>query len=128
VYIAHGWMLGLYGRPLIRDRVEAWRYGPVIPSVYQALKGYRSEPVTNYVAAPVEKYDSNEQTLVRQVYDFYKRFDGIELSKMTHMPGTPWYEAWENGGQNQPIPTEAIQAHYSQLARDRNAHKRASAD
>jgi uncharacterized phage-associated protein len=26
VYIAHGWMLGTYGRPLIKDRIEAWKY------------------------------------------------------------------------------------------------------
>ena len=28
-YIAHGWMLALYQRPLITDRIEAWKYGPV---------------------------------------------------------------------------------------------------
>ena len=30
VYIAHGWMLGLYDKPLISDEVEAWQYGPFI--------------------------------------------------------------------------------------------------
>ena len=37
-YIAHGWMLTLYGRPLIVDEVEAWKYGPVIPDLYQATR------------------------------------------------------------------------------------------
>ena len=31
VYYCHAWMLGLYGRPLIRQPIEAWRYGPVVP-------------------------------------------------------------------------------------------------
>ena len=30
-YIAHGWMLALYHRPLIGDGIEAWTYGPIIP-------------------------------------------------------------------------------------------------
>ena len=34
VYIAHGWTLALLDRPLITDLAEAWRYGPVVPSVY----------------------------------------------------------------------------------------------
>ena len=31
VYLCHGWMLGIYGRSLIGEPVEAWRYGPVVP-------------------------------------------------------------------------------------------------
>lgn len=40
-------MLGLYGVPLIRDDVQAWKYGPVIPQVYHAgaVKDYRGRPV-----------------------------------------------------------------------------------
>jgi len=30
-YIAHGWQLGLHGRPLINEPVEAWKYGPDLP-------------------------------------------------------------------------------------------------
>ena len=33
VYIAHGWRLGLYGKPLIRDEIQAWQYG----SYYSSL-------------------------------------------------------------------------------------------
>jgi uncharacterized phage-associated protein len=32
VYIAHGWMLGIHQRPLIKDHIEAWKLGPVIPT------------------------------------------------------------------------------------------------
>jgi len=34
VYIAHGWMLGINGLPLMKDPIEAWRYGPVIRELY----------------------------------------------------------------------------------------------
>ena len=38
VYFCHGWMLGLYRRPLIKQNVQAWRYGPVVADVYHCLK------------------------------------------------------------------------------------------
>ena len=40
VYIAYGFALVLLGRSIINDRfdkVEAWKYGPVIPSVYHSF-------------------------------------------------------------------------------------------
>ncbi|MBV9510077.1 MAG: DUF4065 domain-containing protein, partial [Caulobacteraceae bacterium] len=53
VYIAHGWMLGLAGRPLIRDEVQAWQYGPVIPPLYNAVRSYRRDPVSQSLAQPI---------------------------------------------------------------------------
>jgi uncharacterized phage-associated protein len=40
VYIAH-----VFQSPLITDRVEAWKYGPVIPDLHHAMKGYRAASV-----------------------------------------------------------------------------------
>ena len=40
VYLSHGWMLGLRERSLINEAVEAWRYGPVVPSVYHRFKSF----------------------------------------------------------------------------------------
>ena len=34
VYFANGWHLAIKGVPLINEQVEAWRFGPVIPSLY----------------------------------------------------------------------------------------------
>lgn len=48
VYIAHGFALALLGRELLDsrfDKVEAWRYGPVIPSVYHSFKQYRTKEI-----------------------------------------------------------------------------------
>ena len=59
-YICHGWMLGLYGRPLVKQNVKAWTYGPVIPDVYRALKTYRANPVTPRIPIPPEEFDERE--------------------------------------------------------------------
>ena len=37
-YIAHGFKLGLDLGPLSRELAQAWKYGPVFPSIYHKFK------------------------------------------------------------------------------------------
>ena len=39
-YLCHGWMLGIYDHALINEPVEAWQYGPVVPSLYHKYKKF----------------------------------------------------------------------------------------
>src|SRR5437660_12739202 len=79
-YIAHGWMLALYQRPLILDRIEAWKYGPVIPDLYRALRDYGGGSVTTPIRVPAHSapLDAAECDLIRQVYEIYGNKNGIE--------------------------------------------------
>src|ERR1700694_542191 len=38
IYFAQGWHLAKFGESLIEQPFEAWRYGPVIRSVWEAFK------------------------------------------------------------------------------------------
>lgn len=117
VYIAHGWMLGLYGRPLIRDDVQAWQYGPVISSLYNALRQYGGGAVTAQVRAPInDNLDEEEDDVIRQVYSEYGSFSGPALSRLTHAGGTPWALTYVPGEFGTRIPTDLIEDHYRQLA------------
>lgn len=114
VYICHGWMLGLYHRPLISQPVEAWRYGPVINSVYQELKKYGNSHVTDKIDVATEEFDNLEDDLINQVLDKYSSLSGIALSKLTHAAGTPWHIIWTERGKNSIIPDDLIEEHYAQ--------------
>src|ERR1700753_3338110 len=46
VYISHGWHLGIYESPLISEAVQAWKYGPVVESVYHEFKNYSKKEIT----------------------------------------------------------------------------------
>ena len=117
VYIAHGWMLGLYGRPLIRDEVQAWQYGPVIPRLYNAMRGYRANAVSSSLNAPLDDVlDEEEADIVRQVYELYGDKSALALSRLTHASGTPWEMTYVSGEFGTPIPTDFIADHYRQLA------------
>lgn len=115
VYICHGWMLGLHSRPLLRENVEAWTYGPVIRSLYNQVKKYRNSPVTD-IPGREEKFDDEENRLIDQVYNQYGSLDGIRLSQMTHMPSSPWHETWSYGGKNSVISNDLIENFYSKKA------------
>ena len=107
VYFAHGWHLGIYGEPLLNEPVEAWRYGPVIRSIYDEFKHFRNEPITELVETLVQDSDGmfklaaidlpeNDQTisLLDEVWKVYKKFTAVQLANLTHESGTPWDQTW----------------------------------
>lgn len=118
-YIAHGWMLALYQRPLIIDRVEAWKYGPIIPDLYQLMKRYGADFVTDNLPGGNEVLSDEERDIIQQVYRVYGHLNGIQLSQLTHQPGTPWHQTWNVGDQNDVISNDLIAEHYRQMANER---------
>lgn len=117
VYIAHGWMLGLYGVPLIEDDVEAWRYGPVIPKLYKAISQFRDQPVRGPLPHdPTDDLVDVESGLIKQIYEIYGMRTGIDLSRLTHQPGSPWAQSYAGDGSNVVISNDIIEEHYRMLS------------
>lgn len=123
VYIAHGWSLGLRGRPLISQPVEAWQYGPVIRDLYNSMRGYGGGTVAGPLAAgwgaPATELDAYERNLVDQVFDLYGHMSGPALSRITHADNTPWQQTYRPGVHGSVISTDAITDHYQRLSRER---------
>src|SRR3977135_2921517 len=46
VYYPHGWRLGIVGKALLNEQIEAWEFGPVIPSLYHEFKEFGDQPIT----------------------------------------------------------------------------------
>lgn len=127
VYFAHGWNLGLTDEPLIDEAVEAWDYGPVVPSLYHEFKEYGSTSITklattleyegdakfNLVTPRVSKADKHTNALLEKIWDVYGAKTGLALSAMTHVPGSPWHIAREqNPGVRSPDIQNTVMAEY----------------
>ena len=114
VYLAHGWYLAFTEKPLIEDYVEAWTYGPVIPSLYHEFKMWGSFPINGRakerrglkkVEATIEDKPENRSfptiPFLDRIWTVYKKYTALELSALTHVEGTPWfttmYESSYNG-------------------------------
>lgn len=118
VYMAHGWMLGIYGRPLIEDTVEAWQYGPVIPDLYEQVKRFGEQPVVLqhlHQAEDPEGFDHTEQSIMDQVHDIYGKYPAMTLSAMTHARGTPWKKVHGKRRVGAVISNDLIEQHYYDL-------------
>ena len=114
VFIAHGWMLGLYGRPLICDTVQAWKYGPVIPDLYRSIRHFRNNPVTGVLATTDgTDLDEFETDLINQVFENYGQYTGIQLSMLTHQAGSPWHMVYKPNQADTVISNDLIKLYYS---------------
>ena len=126
VYIAHGWHLAMLDRPLIREKIEVWRWGPVIPDLYHDLKEFGNQPVTrksveividgtavNLRAPKISFADRDTDTtkiLLDRVWKVYRGYTAAQLSAMTHRKGTPWQDMARN--LKIYIPNKLIQKYY----------------
>lgn len=118
VYIAHGYSLAILHRSLVRQTIEAWRYGPVIPDLYHALRRYGAGIVNEPIPIiNMDKLTETDRKLLATVLDAYGRFSGPQLSTMTHRDGTPWREVYQPNASfnNDIIQPQLIERHYTEL-------------
>jgi uncharacterized phage-associated protein len=118
VYIAHGWHLALRKSPLISEKVQAWKYGPVIESLYHGFKHLGNSNIEKgeAICLPQNDMDSETNALLEKVWAKYGGLAGTHLSALTHLGNTPWDIVWnQQGGKEQKcaeIPDTLIQEFY----------------
>jgi uncharacterized phage-associated protein len=114
-YIAHGWHLEMRDAPLFSNQVEAWRYGPVIPDVYNDFRGQGVDVRGEIQTVPSAQFAPEDESLLDQIWKIYGGLSAFRLSDLTHVPGGPWDLATKMGGNYAPIPDELIKQHYMLL-------------
>ena len=73
LYIAHMIYLGNESVPLIDENFEAWDYGPVIPELYQHVKGFGAKPVGNvFHSVDLPAKTSKEYSYIRRAAEVSK--------------------------------------------------------
>ena len=121
-YLCHGWMLGLFEKPLLVEPAEAWRYGPILPTVYHAYKGFGGDAIDAVPTDRGDAFDAQQSDLVEIVLDAYKSYTALDLSAITHQTGTPWHEVYRDGrGEWAIIPNRLLGKHYKKRSRKAEA-------
>ena len=90
---------------LFEERFETWKYGPVLPSVYNEFKDFGSNSIKRYATEnngkTVYTVDEDSSPIFKKVIDSIwntcKNYDGIYLSFITHKDGSAWSKAVEQG-------------------------------
>lgn len=141
VYFAHGWLLAVDNDPLINEQIEAWKYGPVVPSLFRCLKHYGNSPIDRPIVITKVTRDSETGKLImrrstpslkdyedegvniataviERTWHEYGKYSAVRLSNMTHEQGGPWDRVMNDCDRQPPhgtdIPRKYIEEHFKQ--------------
>jgi uncharacterized phage-associated protein len=107
LYYMQGFHLAFFETPLFNEEIEAWMYGPVVPSVYEAFKSNGNAGIS-FKEDPI-KLSPDEEALFNEVYRVYGVYSAIGLMNLTHSE-TPWKSV--PTGIGSIIKTEVMQEYF----------------
>lgn len=130
VYIGYGFCLALLHRSILNDNfdwVEAWKYGPVIPSVYHTFKHNGKNPIKTE-GTVVRDFDDNGEPCIETprvedddvklvlntVWKRYRDINAATLVNLLHQDNTPWAFCYVPG-ENIEIPESVTTVYYEML-------------
>ena len=122
IYFAHGWNLAVNRQPLVAATIEAWDGGPVVRRLWNHLRDYGHNAEGGLLAEPAKgtpyraELSAEERAVIDHVWRKYGNYTGLQLSEMTHQPGTPWTNAYFRGGRNSPLSNSDILQHFTEMA------------
>lgn len=100
VYFAHGLSYSRFEKPLLLNKVEAWKNGPVVRELYFAFNSCGELPITE--RATLMNFESRAEETIKytfskeieshleEVFSVYGPLPAWRLVAMTHEKGTPW--------------------------------------
>lgn len=114
--------------PCFSEEIEAWDFGPVVPSVYREFKSFGGgdiPPVTSYYNLKSENnfwsiqevpYDTNciskrDKDLINDIVDKFSAYSASELVKITHNQA-PWKKVYVPQ-RNAIITKDAIRGYFN---------------
>lgn len=93
LYYAQGWYLANFKKPLFGDKIEAWKYGPAIRTIYQQFKNNGNAVLNDEVGEwEIKEIDKQTQKFLDEVWNVYKKYSGSDLVSLTHKE-PPYIEA-----------------------------------
>jgi uncharacterized phage-associated protein len=117
VYLSYGWFFAITDEKLFEDDIQAWKFGPVIPSIYHKFKMFFSNPIPqeHFFKGDSGGVDDDHKGLVNKIFDVYGAFSAEQLSNKTHEKNTPWDKAYTAGCSNIVINDNDIKEHFKLL-------------
>jgi len=133
VYIAHGWVLAVLDNnegALGDENIEAWKHGPVTPSLYHEFKHYQNLPIDEWSQTTTQETESDFKTesihlkncdieeknqfeeIFSAVWEAYKEYSAWGLSQKTHEIGSPWEKNYNPEKKGTVIPNQIIKEYY----------------
>lgn len=110
LYFAQAYYLAKLGKPIFGEKLEAWKYGPVVPEVYHKLKCNGSKPII--LEEDKSTLAEEDKEILKKVWNTFGGYSANRLVDIVHAH-TPWKEA--NASMDKVISHKAIKDYYSPL-------------
>lgn len=118
LYFCQGWALGLLGRPLFRDPIDADSEGPVVRSILTAFQGSAAAICAGEIPEPDRRLTKTESALVKMIWKEYVPYTPLELSRLVQSEPA-WVAAREDSHSSQ-LSVEALARSFSHLAKSQS--------
>nr|DAK73665.1 MAG TPA: hypothetical protein [Caudoviricetes sp.] len=109
LYYQQGFHLAYFGEPLFDEEIEAWMYGPVVPSVYDEYKSNGKNGIRLESEFEFEFKSKEEEALFNEVFKVYGVYSALGLMNMTHSEA-PWKNT--KTGEGNVIPKSKIKTFF----------------
>lgn len=109
LYYQQGFHLAMFGIPLFNEDIEAWMYGPVVPSVYNHYKEHGRKGIQPDENRIFNFQDDKEEALFFEVCRVYGKYTASGLMNMTHQE-SPWKST--KTGEGNVISKEKMQTFF----------------
>lgn len=131
LYFAHGWFFSLYDKPLIKNKFEAWQYGPVQRVIYDQFKVCKDLPIRGLRATYINPtdgeavykapyLDTEHASIIAAVLEKYEKYTAGQLVRESHAEDSPWEYVWQQAEDTiypgMRIPDALIADHFKRLS------------
>lgn len=126
VYFAYGLLLVDSNKTerLIRESIQAWQFGPVIPEVYDKYKIFGAKDIVsgkeinsllgkNNFLSEIVFEKENHKKILEDTYFFLKEISPIQLSNWTHKEGSAWGKVYKSGERHIELNDDDIVVDFS---------------
>jgi len=101
-YIQKGFLKRADGKAAFIDEIEAWQFGPVVPSVYYYFCGFGAMPISRkYMDCGIE--ESEDKNLIDSIVITKRKLNPWEMVAETHKENGAWDMTYQNGKGNHKV-------------------------
>ncbi len=95
LYYVQGKALGRENRKAFSDDIEAWKLGPVVPTIYHMVKNPQKTSIDSEVFHDVGEIAPMQEKFIACVWEELRHLSAWGLAGQTHEE-SPWKSAWEH--------------------------------
>ena len=108
LYYAQGHHLASFNEPLFDDEIQAWKHGPVVPSIYHK---YKLNPYILKSTISIVSFSDGLKKFLGDIIETYGFYSAWTLRQMTHKE-RPWLNSYKKGMENKVIPNSEIMSYF----------------